>query len=141
MDEAYYAQQLKNHHWWSERIDKLLDGLRARLEARSAALGDDESPYVFYDAMREQAETPILVDSIAATLYRGQIPITPAERDLFRELMYKIEDPDPMFRFLHDRDHIMTELNVVDELPPLPDPGQDGHPALEVSIDLHRQPE
>lgn len=137
MDDAYYARQLANHQWWSERIDKLLAALRARLEASAALRGYDESPFVFYDAMREQAETPILVDAIAATLYRAQIPINPAERDLFRELMYRIDDP----RYLHDRDNVMTELNVVDELPPLPDPEQDGHPALELSIDLHRRPE
>ncbi|MGX1770566.1 hypothetical protein ACWIGW_00520 [Nocardia brasiliensis] len=140
MDDAYYAEQLEMYQWWSLRTDKLLNELRGRLEADAAQRGLVDSPFKFYDAMRGQAEFTIIIDSIAATLSRALIPITTDERDLFRELMYKIEHPDPMFRFLHDRDNVMSALNVVDELPSA-DPDQQGNPGLEVRIDRYDQAE
>ncbi|WP_067574515.1 hypothetical protein [Nocardia acidivorans] len=113
MNDANHAQQLTNHRWWSERIDALLSGLRGRIEQADAET-DAESPFPYYDALRNQSEFPLLVDSIASLLSKEQIPITNAESEILRELMYRVESPPSFFRCLNDRETVMASLNVTE---------------------------
>ncbi|MGW2662807.1 hypothetical protein ACWCW7_17725 [Nocardia tengchongensis] len=112
-DETYFAEMLAAFRWWEERLDTLLRGLRARLEADAEQFGFDNL-LGYYDELRRAGELQLLADQIAGHLSAGRIPLTAAERDLLHELLYKFEVPDAIYGNMVKRDQIMAKLNVLE---------------------------
>ncbi|QIS12688.1 hypothetical protein [Nocardia arthritidis] len=110
---SYWAEMQANTQWWQERFEPLLDSLRDRLDAHGRRLDQDVTRSI--EELWEHAGAELAVDTLAASLANGQIPITPTERDLLHELMYKVENPNPLFSYLVRRDEVMAALHVADD--------------------------
>jgi hypothetical protein len=86
-------------------VDELLGGLGDRLP----------------DAVRESVraylsagEDGLAVDELAGSLCLSRVPVSPSERDQLRRLLDVFDDVDAKsYPWLHDRDRVLAELNVL----------------------------
>ncbi|WP_040816213.1 hypothetical protein [Nocardia concava] len=116
-DEEYHAQMLEMSQWWTSKLGTLLSDLRGRLIIHRAHR-DDDDPMIYFDKLYQAGEYELVADALAAALVKQQVPITTAERATVREILYKTDNPHPIYhRYLTDRDNVMTSLNVVADMP------------------------
>lgn len=104
---------------FEDAADRLLDSLGARL----------------FDDARESVRTylwtgeeGLAADELAGVLSRYQVPVSPTERDLLREVLYAFDleeggEAPTHYRWLYDRERVLGGLNVVsDPRAPSPSP-------------------
>ncbi|GAB2554306.1 hypothetical protein [Nocardia heshunensis] len=110
LNEDDRAAAIAASRWWEERTDSLLAELRERIEANAE---DGTDIYGYFGRLREQSEFDLIIDNLAAVLSGSPIPITGDERDRLRELLFRIDNPNPIFRFIANRDQVLSSLNVI----------------------------
>ena len=79
----------------------LLDSLADRLPA------DRLAQYREYAFVGEWGE---LVDALAATLVRREVPVTAAEKETLREVLFSFDLPFPGYSFIEKRDEVLLSL-------------------------------
>ncbi len=91
-----------------ERCTWLLDQLADRLDPETLGI---------YQRMNFAGEWMLLADNVAATLVKDQIPVSAAEREALRLILYAFNTESTSYSYVAARDDVMASLVVTD-----PDP-------------------
>jgi hypothetical protein len=59
-------------------------------------------------------EWGLLVNGLCASLVKGQLPITPGERDALASVLALFRTPSDDLRYVYHRDETLAALNVVE---------------------------
>jgi len=66
-----------------------------------------------YRTFADVGEWAELVDALAASLSKREIPVTSAERDDIAALLNYFDIPRDGYRFINSRDEVVASLNVI----------------------------
>jgi hypothetical protein len=93
-----------------QRLRRLRDDSRALLDMFADRLTEQE--VAWSREFIEVGEWSLLVDGICAYLVKGEIPVTPAERDALAAVLAQFVDPRPVYEYLSDPDGTLDALTV-----------------------------
>jgi hypothetical protein len=85
--------------------ETILDRFGERLPA-----ADFKQLRTFYSV----GEWPLLADNLAAALMQDQIPVSSADKEALRRLLYWWQTPPSGYRYIASRDEVLASLPVVD---------------------------
>ncbi|MBB4906429.1 hypothetical protein [Actinophytocola algeriensis] len=96
-----------------ERLRRLHKDSRALLDMLADRLTEQQLSWsrTFSDV----GEWSMLVDSLCAYLVKGNIPVTPAERDAVAAVLAQFTRPKPQHEYLDDPAGTLAALNVMEE--------------------------
>jgi hypothetical protein len=93
-----------------QRLRKLRDDSRALLDMFADRLTEQE--VTWSREFSDVGEWALLVDGICAYLVKGEIPVTPAERDAIAAVLAQFHDPRPVYEYLAYPDGTLAALIV-----------------------------
>jgi hypothetical protein len=66
----------------------------------------------------------MMANLLAAVLVKDRIPVSPADKEALRELLYWFPLPLPEYRYIHARADVLASLSIDGpDAPPDPSPG------------------
>jgi hypothetical protein len=92
------------------RLRKLNHDSRALLDMVADRLTEQQLDWS--RSFRDAGEWGELVEGICAYLVKGQIPVTPTERDAVAAVLDQFIDPRPVYKYLNDREGTLAALTV-----------------------------
>lgn len=97
------------------RLRRLRDDSRSLLDTFADRLTERQLAWSRrFDFVGEWTE---LVDGLCAYLVKGEIPVTPAERDAIAAVLVQFVDPRPAYKYLNDPDGTLAALTIVNATP------------------------
>jgi hypothetical protein len=92
------------------RLRKLREDSRVLLERFADRLTEQQLTTLRrFDFVGEWTE---MIDGLCAYLVKGEIPVTPAERDAIAAVLAQFTSPRPVYKYLSDRDGTLAALTV-----------------------------
>lgn len=93
-----------------QRLRKLREDSNALLDMFADRLTEQQLSWS--RSFSEVGEWTELVDGLCAYLVKGEIPVTPAERDALAAVLAQFRSPRPVYEYLCDPDGTLAALTV-----------------------------